>query len=715
MQPTTFFLVDQQPPQQTTQQAQEPPQPDPARRSDMKSSWSSLLDSDTESIISGSEYSPPLSASPGVRSLSEERRSFESFVGGSSSTAATFEDVFSRRHLNHEEDSDSESNSAHGRVPLSLSNSTTFAAALGKPSSQKFVMPRVAMPARRPFTPEGLTIGKLKLLVAGDSGTGKTSFINALAATSDHVVYIDEASTPVPTTCSDSLHDNLDQRPEHQNAISELLASTRPMLAFQDPSASRRDSSTTATATSSSDLVALDRNICFVDTIGYGNFTNAVNCIKPVLEYIECTFERTLDLVNPTSHDALGILASTGVLTEGALVDVCLYCVVQRLKPVDVEYMRRLSEYIPVVPVITKADICGDDLAALKSEIVRQVAQEAFWFGQDPAEILAYLGQASGSSKDTISPRREQEHPADSLVSLLPPAVSTSQVPDTETLASLLMSSTYTPPLGASDLRAFAFQVLSADGAAWLRYTAARKFLTWTAKHRDTQTGLFSAQRYLTPGAVLENANPVIVSSHGSNEHQQQLVPVGTDRALACCSPATTDEPDLVVNLSEHALRQYATQAAAQTGTSRWVNSLAESTNFDSASSGPLTSRPRNALAAAARNYQVAKTSICVRSHSRSQSRSLSPPTSSQARSNKPRSQPQRRRHSLSITNLDPLRLSAMTSFATRWAMRTVSLLLGIKVGMLLWSAWTTADGGCGSKSGPEVLGRLGGGWSVLL
>ena len=41
-------------------------------------------------------------------------------------------------------------------------------------------MPKVALPAPRPFHPDGLTLGKLKILVAGDSGAGKSTLVRLI-------------------------------------------------------------------------------------------------------------------------------------------------------------------------------------------------------------------------------------------------------------------------------------------------------------------------------------------------------------------------------------------------------------------------------------------------------------------------------------------------------------------------------------------------------
>ncbi|KAG7127354.1 hypothetical protein HYQ44_000272 [Verticillium longisporum] len=63
-------------------------------------------------------------------------------------------------------------------------------------------MPTLAVPTRRPFTEQGKALGRLKLLVAGDTGIGKSSLIRAIIqrcynTTNDSIVaetshYIDQ-------------------------------------------------------------------------------------------------------------------------------------------------------------------------------------------------------------------------------------------------------------------------------------------------------------------------------------------------------------------------------------------------------------------------------------------------------------------------------------------------------------------------------------------
>ncbi|KAL2155936.1 hypothetical protein VTH82DRAFT_678, partial [Thermothelomyces myriococcoides] len=58
-------------------------------------------------------------------------------------------------------------------------------------SAPQLVMPSIKMPSRRPFTEDGKRMGRLKVLIAGDSGVGKTSLIKAIVQSCEHIVHVD--------------------------------------------------------------------------------------------------------------------------------------------------------------------------------------------------------------------------------------------------------------------------------------------------------------------------------------------------------------------------------------------------------------------------------------------------------------------------------------------------------------------------------------------
>lgn len=78
--------------------------------------------------------------------------------------------------------------------------------------------------------------------------------------------------------------------------------------------------------------------------------------------------------------------------TRHGQLDVVLYGLLHRVKPVDVEYMRQLSKFANVVPVILKCDtMTKAQLVDLKVHVLETVAKEAInivTFGMSVEELI---------------------------------------------------------------------------------------------------------------------------------------------------------------------------------------------------------------------------------------------------------------------------------------------------------------------------------------
>lgn len=252
-------------------------------------------------------------------------------------------------------------------------------------ASPKLVMPKVFLPTRRPFTTDGLALGKLKILVTGDSGTGKSMLIKAIAQASQGIVYIDDIPSFV----------------KENDVVWEQAASTKPCLNFhkpfdfEDPERSMQEflydysvispdqkpraqhpsvihSSKVCTESS-----AFEKNVCFVDTLGYGSFTNASKCIEKVISYLDMEFQKTSDLVNANNPEAVNLLTYASSIKSVPMVDVCLYTITNRLKTVDIEYIRQISRYAPVIPIISRSDLLPPkEVLMLKLSILQDLKKE---------------------------------------------------------------------------------------------------------------------------------------------------------------------------------------------------------------------------------------------------------------------------------------------------------------------------------------------------
>ncbi|KAI0019021.1 Septin-domain-containing protein [Xylariomycetidae sp. FL0641] len=338
----------------------------------------------------------------------------------------------------------------------------SVASMLDSGSAPQLVMPSIQMPKRRPFTDAGRNMGRLKVLIAGDSGVGKTSLVKAIVQACEHIVHVDAATSltgsvrPSPKSKEAAV---LPRRPtDPTTEILEVYASTRPypewwseldeFRAFQ-----RRKSN--------GDGGVLERNICFVDTPGYGGGSSAMETIAPCVEYVESRLNR-VSANEISDSDMLNMLGGDG----GSQVDVVLYLISERLKPVDVEYLRRVAPLTNVIPLLAQADLLSAaQIDSRKEEIAGRLQQAGIQpFSFTRSEWLESPGSA----------------PA------VPYTVSNVQVSDHEMMdASVLMSSDYVQPLVKTELGYLVENCFSSDGASWLRHAAAKKYLQW----RKTEVG----------------------------------------------------------------------------------------------------------------------------------------------------------------------------------------------------------------------------------
>lgn len=147
-------------------------------------------------------------------------------------------------------------------------------------SAPQLVMPSIKMPSRRPFTETGKSLGRLRVLIAGKSGIGKTSLVKAIVQTCEHIVHVDPI---VPQAGGSRRSSKATARPptsrrrssDSTGSIFEIFASTRSVPEWW----SDLDELGASQSRKSLGDQVLDRNICFVDTPGYGT-GSSVSTIK---------------------------------------------------------------------------------------------------------------------------------------------------------------------------------------------------------------------------------------------------------------------------------------------------------------------------------------------------------------------------------------------------------------------------------------------------
>ncbi|KAH9223858.1 Septin-domain-containing protein [Leptodontidium sp. 2 PMI_412] len=327
-------------------------------------------------------------------------------------------------------------------------------------SAPQLVMPSIKMPSRRPFTERGKNMGRLKVLIAGDSGVGKTSLIKAIVQTCEDIVHVDPLSAPpiaIPETRRKSSRmksrsGSADLQTTSQ--ITEIYASTRSYPSWWSD---LEESRVLRRRKSMGDSV-LERNLCFVDTPGYGNQTSCLECITPVVDYIESQFKKVTTLEGMNEPEMVNLLSGNG----GSQVDLVLYVVSNKIKPVDIEYLRRLSVLTNVIPLVARADAFSpDEVSSMKENIMSEL---------EAANIRPFLfGLTPEAARHTSQPSP-------------PYAISTTPSKDHDTMdASLLMSPDYVQPLIPSELHILVSQIFDQDSVSWLRHSAAKKCLAWRA------------------------------------------------------------------------------------------------------------------------------------------------------------------------------------------------------------------------------------------
>ncbi|KAJ5959024.1 uncharacterized protein N7479_006174 [Penicillium vulpinum] len=335
--------------------------------------------------------------------------------------------------------------------------------------ASQLIMPSIKMPSRRPFTERGKAMGRFKILLAGSSGSGKTSLIKSIVQTCDDIVHVDT----IPQFTSSGRRRT--SRPRSRGALittTEIYASTRPYPSWW----SDLEDSRVLQRRKSIGEIVLERNLCFVDTpaanLSCAGQTDAIG------QYMRQQFWRATNALNGASVDFQNLLAGNG----GSQVDAILYLISNDTLSTDVECIRQLCELSNVIPIISKADtLTPTQITQLKlrfHEQAREAGIKPFLFGEPPNGL-------------------------DGVGSQPPYAVSSEKTIDTETMdASTLMSPDYVQPLVPSELGALVNKIFDRDNLAWMRHSAAKKLL-------QQRTGSYS----FPPPIPLPSAQPAHTES----------------------------------------------------------------------------------------------------------------------------------------------------------------------------------------------------------
>ncbi|KAF2022047.1 hypothetical protein BU24DRAFT_417694 [Aaosphaeria arxii CBS 175.79] len=402
-------------------------------------------------------------------------------------------------------------------------------------SFPQLVMPSIQMPTRRPFTTKGKSMGRLKILVAGAQGVGKTSLIRSIVQQCEDIVHVDpfDPNDPIPNpTVSRASSRKSKDEPVGTTRITEIHASTKSYphwwSELDDGKTLRRRKSTT-------DAI-LERNICFIDTPGFNKGPSNAGTGRFITDYIESLLHQDISVSSMNDTDLLAIMSGGG----GVQVDLIIYLLMPSHDiSKDLEFMQRLSELTNLIPVIAKSDtLSASEMVAVKTSVLAQLQTTSikpFLFGRAIENALldvqGLFASAPSRSSDPVgsaaSPRMGQ-YPFSNPT--FPYAISSLPGPDADNMdASALMSPDYVQPLLHSELGALVDQVFQNDSIAWLRHSAAKKLLIW--KRQKKLSGLSILPQ--GPGFQSNNVAGSPVGLHGASSNS-----LGSPSLFSVTSPS---------------------------------------------------------------------------------------------------------------------------------------------------------------------------------
>uniref|UniRef100_A0A3Q4AJU8 Septin n=1 Tax=Mola mola TaxID=94237 RepID=A0A3Q4AJU8_MOLML len=109
--------------------------------------------------------------------------------------------------------------------------------------------------------------------------------------------------------------------------------------------------------------------LTIVDTPGFGDEVDNSNCWQPVIDYIDSKFEDYLNAESRVNRRQM----------PDNRVQCCLYFIAPSghgLKPLDIEFMKRLHEKVNIIPLIAKADtMTPEECQQFKKQIMKEIQE----------------------------------------------------------------------------------------------------------------------------------------------------------------------------------------------------------------------------------------------------------------------------------------------------------------------------------------------------
>jgi len=439
---------------------------------------------------------------------------------------------------------------------------------LSQDREPQLVMPSISMPARRPFTARGRTLGRLKVMVVGPSGVGKTSLIKGIVRSCEDIVHVDPVAQ---TTTDQSIQTSKNTNHEPTEDFVEIQASTRPYpLWWSDMESSRG-----LWRRKSFGEGILERNICFIDTPG----TSSEKSRERILQEVQSLLLENAQIDSMGDNQLLNLFSGEG----GTFVDAVLYLFEPGRDPItepEHTFVRELASRTNLIPLIARADNSNAQELQAHREKIRSVLSgiNADWYS-----MVDISAEAAGFPVFDATPSHSR---------LEPFAISSAMADDADNMdASLLMASDYLQPLVPSDLTYFLNRFMSSSNIARMRHSSAKKFLLWRKQHLGTRIDL-PKQNILRPPISLPPVSPIsspyIAPGTESflSEHSKVLVPYTTSSYYRSASPSAASDfsyqHQAKIGTSAHALAQHDSQTTGtepfrQIRLAKWAQDLQRS------------------------------------------------------------------------------------------------------------------------------------------
>lgn len=380
-------------------------------------------------------------------------------------------------------------------------------------SMPQLVMPSIAIPTRRPVTERGRRMGRLRVLVVGHDGAGKTSLIKNICRLCEDIVHVD---SPTASTTFGS-----------DPNVLETYISTRTYPTWWTEFESRR----MLLRRKSVGAGVLERNLCFIDMPGINQESN----MHRISRYFDLWHQKMARLDHMTDSEFIHVLSGDG----GVQIDAVLYMLHPRrvegspelfLPEQEKSLLQKLCQYANVIPLIGHSDST--------TEVEMAQHKKRFSDFAEDARIETYsFDTFACSPNDSIETASCRPRP--------PFAISSALMDDAEEVdASVLMSSQYIPPLVPSELAYLVDQLLDPDNIARMRHLSAVKFVLW--RQHNLGTNINIPRQNLLHSPQFGHTIPSITSTGSALEAPSNIIlPHSTSSYYRSTSPCASDSSAL--------------------------------------------------------------------------------------------------------------------------------------------------------------------------